>query len=479
MTSWTRRISSALILSVAATVALAACEEEPVSPGDPQAAERPPIQGEDRDWQHMYGTWLDIAAEVPGYAGHWKEDGATIVGLTDPASQQAKAMDVFGSSQQMSYDQTTRSVTRTSKARYDIHEIIRWHNEAGGLIGKDDIWGVGLKFPENAINVVITPDADESLVEDRLEALGIPRAGVLIERRQRPSSMVGPPSSAIAARQDDYKLSSRAVGGGLRPGFRVGINRQVRQDASCTLGVVVATTRLGTMLGTNAHCTDYLSIADEGNKLHQPSVVSSNSEVGFESWTSPWREDDDDGPPTQVKCDYGPGCKFSDFSLFELTDMSRNGAVGDIQRTDPPTTPGNITTKHDLYTTMDRTWMKRMVNGDDVVMIGRMTGEVRGVVSNPCFSYEFHREDPDEWVKWLCETEVEVGTAMRDGDSGGPVIWAEGGSSNSPVFLGMVSGGGNDYVIYSPAMDMVAFRDYREKIGAIRFCAGCSWLDPD
>lgn len=478
--SWTRRIPGAAFLLVA--VGLMACEEESVAPGDPQTAEqraraRQHTHEADKTWHHMYGTWLDLAKEIPGYAGHWGEDGATVIGLTNPGIQAVKAREVFSAQHhQLSYDASARSVTQTAKVRYDVYDILHWHNEASALIGENDIWGVGLAFDENAITVHITPDADESRVEEGLKAIGIPLDGIVIKREERPTTLDAAPTNL--ARQDTiYRLNSRAVGGGLRPGFQVEVARSARRDGACTLGVVLDTREKGIMLGTNAHCTDYMDHVDE-NKLHQPLVPASDSEIATEVWHSPRRTEDDDGPPTVVECDFSGGCMFADFALFEITNMSRHGRVGDIQRTRTGN-PRDITTRSDLYTTMDRAWFNRFVMGDIVEMIGQTSGEVDGRVENPCISFDVIRDDPPESIRFLCQTRADASAdgGIADGDSGAPVI----GSTNTsaPVFLGMVHAGSSRWMYFSPTMDLVPFRQYRPEIGAMKFCATCAWIDPE
>jgi hypothetical protein len=175
-----RRTARTLAGGVVMTlVAVTACDDTEITPTDEiHARSTQDAQQWPEHWWRMYPQDMEQAQQIPGYAGVFFEDDTAVVYVLDPETQGQAARDVMSSYVRES-TRSTPSQVDVRKARYTFIELISWREKVDPLISKyEDIHVTAIDVIGNRIEVGITPQGDQSVLTEELDARGIPRDAV-------------------------------------------------------------------------------------------------------------------------------------------------------------------------------------------------------------------------------------------------------------------------------------------------------------
>lgn len=470
---------------LAVAIGLAACDE-PVAPGDPLAQQTLQPGQTPAYWHRMYGPYLEMAKEIPGYGGHYYDENKNIVVyLRDPGTQQQAAQRALMPEARQKLGRSTE--VRSLKGKYSVIDLIGWHDAVRqNLYSKFGITSNGLDVRNQKITIGVKPTVDQEALFEALDDLGIPRdavdigeGGIILHPRLVDAGSVRPV-------QQGYTLQSRARTDDLFPGFVIQNDLQNGKVSECTYGVSIQARELGILMGTAGHCTEHFYRDNPQNFMYQR-VVYSADRVGPEIWSPPRRTDNDGGPdPVDSYCPNLEECVWSDFSLF-LPEagggsdiLSRLPAEAGVKEVYPQDPDSPISTDPGYYVKITGIPpQRRLLQGDDVVMVGMVTGRSEGVVTNSCEDYVYTRRpdfplDPlPERLVILCQTLADYNS--QHGDSGAPLRGNESGTNH--LFMGIHQGRDKQTgdSVFSPTADLISDPRYRAFLGDIRFCPTCAW----
>lgn len=399
-----RGLAAAIVLA-----ALAACSDErstgPAGPGrntspaigDTVPADElvpAPAPGAVRAHE---ADFIQLAQQVPGFAGYVFEGGTRVVYLTD-LTQQAKAAAALDASPTAraameragSHEEGRRTGTTVYvQARYDFPTLRSFRDRAAEpVLNVAGTVFADLDERRNRIVVAIEHDGVRPAVEQQLSALRVPLAAVVFEITAPLRETQGPKTLR------DYSWP-------LEGGYQI----QNSSSLTCTLGFVVVRNGVRGFV-TNSHCTS-ITWKGDGISFHQN--VVGNALVGRES-------SDPRGWPCGIRT-----CRWSDAAVVQINGSSIPSSLGSIARTlfwgFGIGSPGSI--EVDLFApTMQITAKRPFPNvGDIVDKMGRTAGWTSGEVTRTCVDTNVNSGG---LRRVLCQDFANYTAAS--GDSGSPVF---------------------------------------------------------
>lgn len=391
-----RGLAAALALS-----ALAACADtptvappEPLVPGAPALNETPPPSSS----IYLGEQELEeIAAEVPGYAGHWYDlEGNRVIALTD-LSKQSLALQVIGGRPQ---PELTQGETRTGQtlfvqAQYDFVTLRNWRNAASDpVLGASGALALDLDEVRNRLTVWIASTAAQAGVQSALTSAGVPLAAAIIEA-----------SSGVVAHQTLQNFFRP-----LRGGFQI----QNAAGMTCSLGPPVPGGPAPAYF-TASHCTAVFW-ANTGTNFFQH-IVGGGNLIGPEI-----------NDPPGWACGGGWICRRSDVARVGIN--AAVPAANQIARTTGFAVgwaAGSINTVGVVPFNVINPPQAAPFVGQWVDKVGRTTGWNRGNVTNTCVTVNAPPPAPP-MRRVMCQS---LATYMSaGGDSGAPVfLWLAGGAN--------------------------------------------------
>ena len=379
-----------------------------------------PVQGPRGTLDELFGQ---VAARVPEFGGMYRQGGALVVYLTNPA-RQAAALDAIRSVFGSGFAGPGGVIVRP--AAYGFGQLAAWHAHLGSLF---DIRGVFLTDIDEAANR-LTVGVDGSslagaMVQARLLQLGIPRAAVNIARMQ--------PLVPTATLRDQV----RPIEGGLQIAFSIYL---------CTLGFNGVRAGVNGFV-VNSHCTDVQGQVT-GTQHFQPTTGAGNligTEIADPAWDA-------------MKCPLGLTghlCRYSD-TAYSQRAAGVTADQGFIAKT--TAVNGGSLTINGQFRIVSK---GPSVVGDVVNKVGRTTGWSQGQVTATCV---------DVIVLGSLNADVcqdEVSASVGAGDSGSPVFAIT--SGNDVQLRGILWGGSLDGTtfVYSP----IANIERADELGPLTVCA--------
>jgi hypothetical protein len=262
-----------------ALVALAACAEPvpptaSVSPGDVFArAEETELPPPDDPYEGER-EFAEVAAEVPGYAGHWYEGDTRVVALVDLRQQELAARVLDARPQPELGDvESTGGGTRFVQARYDYRTLRGWRDRAADpVLAVPGAVFMDLGEVENRLVVGIADEGARSGVQRELAAAGVPVDGAVVK------------VTGVAEAQPLTGAHTPLEGGWLIT---------TAMPSRCTSGYNVGPTPFGPVMVTNSHCTPAFWGFD-GIPVYQPFAPNLvgpevHDPLGWPCAPFPWR----------------------------------------------------------------------------------------------------------------------------------------------------------------------------------------------
>ncbi len=418
------------LAAVLALSALAACADtptagptEPLVPGAPALDETPPPNSS----IYLGEQELEeIAAEVPGYAGHWYDgEGNRVIALTDP-SKQSLALQVIGGRPQ---PELTEGETRTGQtlfvqAQYDFVTLRNWRNAAADpVLGASGALALDLDEARNRLTVWIASSGAQAGVQSALTSAGVPLAAVIIEG-----------SGGVTAHQTLQNF--------FRP-LRGGLQVQNAAATTCSLGPPVPAGPAPAYF-TASHCTPAFW-ANTGVNFFQNVVLAANL-IGPEI-----------NDPAGWACGGGWICRRSDAARVGIN--AGVPAANQIARTTGFAVgwaPGSINMAGVVPFNVVNPPQPAPFVGQWVDKVGRSTGWNRGQVTNTCVNVNAPPPAP-AMRRVVCQSFATYMSA--GGDSGAPVfLWLAGGLNArvAGVNWGAIATAAGPRAIFSPSGNIAA-----------------------
>lgn len=384
-----RTLTSALALA-----ALAACaDDQTPEPTGPDRNEVPANSDTvpappDGDLYPGEKAFVEIAAQAPGYAGHWYDGDTRVVAITETGNPEVviRAIDARGPVEFGAHSEVRKGGgTRVVPARFDYKMLRDFRDRsADAVLNVQGVTFLDLDEEQNTITVGIETEHPRAEVEARFKEAGVPAEATQV---------------VVTGRfEEDQTLQQfqRPLQGGW----------QIQNGGGgvCTLGFITRNPRNGApAFVTNSHCTSTFW-GNDGTWFSQhlnPNWVGPevNDPAGFSCGLFGWWR-----------------CRFSDAALVQVTSAAVDwnriarttwwgwpyGAWGSITVAPPPFTVTGV-----------QNWP---FNGQMVDKVGRTSGWTYGFVRRSCVSMP-----RSFWKIALCQ------------------YWADytsvGGDSGSPVFL--------------------------------------------
>jgi hypothetical protein len=413
-----RTLARAAVLALA----LAACAEPSpptaaVSPGDVFArAEDTELPPPDDPYEGER-EFAEVAAEVPGYAGHWYEGDTRVVALTDLSQQELAARVLDARPQpELGEVEKTGGGTRFVQARHDYHTLRGWRDRSTGpVLAVPGAVYMDLGEVENRLVVGIADEGARSGVERELAAAGVPEDGAVVKVTGGVESQ--PLTGAWLPLEGGWLITTAAW-------YR------------CTLGFNATTFAFGPVVVTNSHCTPAFWGLD-GIPVYQPAPPAPPGNligpevfdpVGWVCAPPPWR------------------CRRSDATLIRNAAplpwanlIARTAGLGSTTRVGAWTVAGNV-----LYPLV----------GTAVDKTGWQTGWTAGTITNTCVNVVAPPPAPAN-RRLICQDFATYWSGA--GDSGAAVFIRIPGSLN--VRLGGVHWGrlpGANLAVFSPRGGVLA-----------------------
>lgn len=437
---WNRNaIVSGLALATVAFVG--ACSEvPPTGPGAFEPEARELFRGAPRTGatltRSLDAQFVRIAREVPGFGGfYYGEDGALNVVMaptvqTMSASQLTRALSSHVAD--MGVDLNAQPM-RVVAGTYSFETLHAVHQQATSVLGLEGVVYTDTDERNNRVRIGIERGnaAAAASVERALGMLGLPREAVVVSETA--------PVEPLQTLNDRV----RPIGGGLLiwrfvpPG----------QASLCTLGFNVRAPNHPNVQGfvTNSHCTEVRGEVT-GVAFNQKALALPEEPVGVEEHDLPFFQGGE--------CPVGRNCRYSDAAGVRYTVPPAEQAFGIIYRTTAPSqhTPGPLTidpanphwriTSETPFPTVGQTAHKT----------GRTTGWLAGPVIETCINTNVSGAGS---ITMLCQDRVEA--TSGGGDSGSPVFFREGETSDVSL-AGILWGGSGNTFVFS-AMENVRFEN--------------------
>ena len=381
--------------------------------------QQPPAGSDAATYKDSNELLKGVSSEVPEFGGVFLSNDQSVLNIylseneTD-ATKQADAREAveerFGIKEGLTLN--------VIKGNYTITQLAEWYvlMESRFLWDQEGVIMTDLDEAANQLYIGVLSLENVERVYAFLEGLDIPRQAVTVAvEEQTPSS-----SHTLRERAHDDKMA-----GGYQMEFALG--------DPCTMGFVAIRDGTAGMV-TAGHCTEsspYDGGVEWGNQVHQPAM---DNLVGYE-------DIDPEFSTSLSGCTDSDGCRHSDSTFVDFSvgvDYNRGWIA-------KPTEDGGITVNPDTaHYSITRDYGSPVV-GDEVVKVGRTTGQTRGDVVRSCFKYDDY--DDDDWVgTYLCQTHVDASSG--GGDSGSPVF--EELSGDQVRLVGIVTHGDSSRLYYSP-----------------------------
>lgn len=378
------------IVSLAALAALAACADTPTTgPGEPMdvSASEEPVQPAPIVYEGEQ-EFEEIAAQVPGYAGHWRtEKGDRVIALTD-LSQQELALRVVDErpEPELAEGEVRTDVTHFVNVSHDFFTLKKWRDAATfPVLGAEGAVAVDLDEHRNAITVWVADENARAGVEAELERAGVPLRAAIVE-------VTGVPES-YQTLQNFFRP--------LQGGYQI----QNGGGGTCTLGPPGLTTTPTYI--TNSHCTAAFW-GNTATPFYQHIVGA------------PWFIGNEVLDPAGWPCGGGWLCRWSDAALIGVA--SNVPWANQIARTTGwgwNWAPGSINNGGLAAWNVANPPLWWPGGGQLVDKVGRSTGWSRGFITNTCVNFVAPPPAPPGRIV-LCQYLM---TNMGGpGDSGSPVF---------------------------------------------------------
>ena len=384
------------LASVAALAALAACADDrtdgPVGPSRAAVAPTntqpdtisPPANG---DFYPGEAEFMELARQIPGFAGDWYEGDTRVVALTDP-SQAEHALAVISAKQaaapSMHDEAKTGGGTRFVPAAFDYMTLRSFRDRSADPVL--DVKGTTFMDLDEQANRVTVGIIDESVrpeVEARFKEAGIPAEATEI----------------VVSGELVEDLTLQQYSRPLMGGFQI----QNQNGGICTLGFITRNPANGAnAFVTNSHCTGRYWALD-GIWFAQPLTTSW---VGYE---------------VRDPGGFGCGlfwlwrCRYSDAALVQVSGATV--AHGQIARTSYWAygygSMGSLTVVNpalNITSVQNYPYMGQLVD-----KIGRTSGWTYGPVRRTCVTTSV-----GGWKRLLCQYYAFYNSIP--GDSGSPVF---------------------------------------------------------
>ena len=384
-----------------------------------------------------------IVDDLPGYGGHYTEDGHLVVWLKANSSDLTRARAAIGDFRYRSLSgneaasQRRRAAVDAMTVRvadYDFRELYGWYGEL-----RRPVWALGsinwtdIDERTNRIEIGVTDQSLTQDVERIVDGLSIPRGAVVVVH----DPQVLTPQSDTLSTEVPFR----------RAGVQVSIDASSNE---CTMAFSTDRPQDGYWyFVTASHCTSTWGDLD-GETIGQPYVGTA---IGYEVsdpdyWTN----------ATDTLCTATWKCRKSDVALFRYTTW--NFFHGYVAW--PSLGDSVFTTSVPIVTSYDPEV------GDTVHMVGRTSGRQSGEVLNTC-------QDKTSIAGWriLCAWTADYDS--DGGDSGAPVVWVDPADETFKVAAGVHSGGNSSLAVFS-ATSQWKYEIEQDYGGT--YCEA-SWCGPD
>ncbi len=281
------------------------------------------------------------------------------------------------------------------QATYSFAMLYDWYRSARHeLLGMPGVQGGDIDEKRNCIKLLISPEIDFSLVNEKIKSYGIPLDAINYEMTSE---------ARLASTLRNY---SGAPAGGLQIAFK---KSPTSQDSFCSLGFL---TRIGGVTGyvTASHCSKSHGIANDGTNIFVGPSTSTGTLLGSPTISS-----------TGYACAGGWTCFESD-ALFVPKPSGISSRQG-VFKTNSINT-GSLTVMTTFYNTWSALEMPTStLVGHRAFKTGRTTGTTSGSVTAVCVDRKIGIVGG---YHYLCLNEVlgdgGEGSFVNQGDSGSAVL---------------------------------------------------------
>lgn len=350
--------------------------------------------------QTIDDLFAEVARQVPGFGGlFYDESGQLTMHLMESRSDEQMTLAAASTKAALTAllqndpRMTEAGEIRVIPGQYDFLQLKEWSDRMNAaILGVPGVLLTDIDERANRLRIGIQDQAVQSVVQEHLAQLGIPREAVIIE-------VTEPIKAATTLRDKQPTLV-----GGLQIQYG---------SKGCTLGFIANRSGVKGIV-TNSHCTS-IQGGVENTVYYHPSGSGSTNRIGIETVDPPY------SPGTGGVCPSGRRCRYSDTAFVKIphpSGPSVKANVGFIART---TGLGKV----DIDSNNPQYRIVREVAfplvGEVLNKVGRTTGWTQGVVSATC--YNIPVLDPNSAptdITLICQDSVNAGQA--GGDSGSPVF---------------------------------------------------------
>ena len=363
---------------------------------------------------------LRLDAAIDGFGGMFRTaEGRVVAYLPDTALQSRARVVLARNDSLFSADDRVRSDVREGRVhflpgRFRFSELVAWQQLILRGLPPSALQTVDADESANRVNIGLARGTDRKGIHRALAALGVPTEAVHIEYDDR-----------ITLTTDLRDFWPSYTGGGIQI-----MNNNAPGDMRvCTLGFNVTSGDFDEGFLTAAHCGPQAPWSGATNfSIYQPvGYPAYNQDMNLGSihinplWTR-----------TDAECLGLKRCTWADvmFVKYDATKLYRTRRA--VFTT---ATLGQNNSLGSTASAQRRDTLREVVSFPGLVVdkTGRTTGWTRGTVQATCVAITLNYNIPED-ARVLCADRV-VGSAVGDGDSGGPV-WipgAPGGSASRAV----------------------------------------------
>jgi hypothetical protein len=382
---------------------------------EPELASDPVVDGPEVTLDDRFAM---VAQQIPGFGGLFYDENGQLTmyvsagELNAPQADQealrvassAVLANVLGADERA----TAADQLRIVPGQYSFVELQQWHDRmSADVLATPGVVFTDIDEASNRLRIGVDAAQQQSVVEQQLAALGVPREAVVLEVTEP----IQPAAHTLRSRV-------RPLVGGLQIRFTNGF---------CTLGFI--TTRAGVQgMLTNSHCTNVQG-GVEGTVYHQHDVAGVVNRIGLETRDPLYF--------VGGVCPAGRRCRYSD-SAFARVAHPFGPAVavtrGFIAR---PAALGSLNISHvaPRYRIVAETAFP--IVGETLNKVGRTTGWSQGRVIATCQRTNVNGTN----ITLLCQDRVRA--RVGPGDSGSPVFRITNAPAVRDVRLYGILWGGN------------------------------------
>jgi hypothetical protein len=364
---------------------------------------------------------LDVAAESPGYGGHFVEAGVVVVWTKDmSASAKNRAITALRNRGAISPNVAESSGVRFLPAKFDFVELSYWKALIPALAG-EDLRLLDVDDIANRVTIGVGSASVTGRVRSALLNEGIPADAVEI---------VVVDNVVDDATLQDYTTAPRG-------GYLIKYNT----TGGCTIGgngydpVAAKWYFL-----TAAHCGPTVGQVDAVSQ-HQPDT--NYGAIGFEVRDEPWY---DWTFQTSYPCPQSYNrCKIADVAMYEYSARSPDLAIA-------RPLANSITLDSPDSWQQSGLWGGRMSVGTSIILVGAVSGKRTGSITHRCVDLWWTPQNG--WYRCMDGANY----VAQGGDSGAPILVAS-QSPNHGLFgfhkgRSSINGSSTIYSIYTPAINV-------------------------